>query len=105
MRIFSGIQPTGRKHLGNYLGAIRQYVEGQHRGEAIYCIVDLHAVTVPYDPAGLRAAVLDLLALLLAAGLYPRSPTERGSGCVLFRQGDVREHTELTWLLTSVTSV
>ena len=50
MRIFSGIQPTGQKHLGNYVGAIRQYVEGQDRGDAIYCIVDLHAITVPYDP-------------------------------------------------------
>ncbi|NUO54051.1 MAG: tryptophan--tRNA ligase, partial [Polyangiaceae bacterium] len=54
MRIFSGIQPTGRKHLGNYIGAIRQYVEGQSRGEALYCIVDLHATTVPYEPAALR---------------------------------------------------
>ena len=95
--IFSGIQPTGRKHLGNYIGAIRQYVEGQDRGDpAIYCIVDLHAVTVAYDPAELRAQLYDLTALLLAAGLDP----ER---CVLFRQGDVREHTELAWLLASVT--
>ncbi|MEA2494837.1 MAG: tryptophanyl-tRNA synthetase, partial [Thermoleophilaceae bacterium] len=98
MRIFSGIQPTGRKHLGNYIGAIRQYVEGQDRGDpAIYCIVDLHAVTVPYEPAALRASVLDTTAMLLAAGLDP-------SRCILFRQGDVREHTELCWLLTSVTS-
>ena len=98
MRIFSGIQPTGRKHLGNYLGAIRQYVEGQDRGDpAIYCIVDLHAITVPYDPAELRARVLDTTAMLMAAGLDP-------SRCVLFRQSDVREHTELTWLLTSVTA-
>ena len=57
MRIFSGIQPTGRKHLGNYIGAITQYVAGQDRGEAIYCVVDLHALTVAYDPAGLREAV------------------------------------------------
>jgi tryptophanyl-tRNA synthetase len=98
MRIFSGIQPTGRKHLGNYLGAIRQYVEGQDRGEAIYCIVDLHAVTVPYDAAGLRSTVYDTSALLLAAGLDP-------ARCLLFRQSDVPEHTELTWLLTSVTAV
>ncbi len=97
MRIFSGIQPTGRKHLGNYIGAIAQYVAGQERGEAIYCIVDLHALTVAYDPAELRAGLYDLLAVLLAAGLDP----ER---CVLFRQSDVREHTELTWLLSSVTS-
>ncbi len=95
MRIFSGIQPTGRKHLGNYIGAIRQYVEGQERGEAIYCIVDLHAVTVSYSPADLRRYVLDTAALLIAAGVDP----ER---CVLFRQGDVREHTELCWLLAGV---
>ena len=97
MRIFSGIQPTGRKHLGNYIGAIRQYVEGQDRGEAIYCIVDLHAITVPYEPAALRQSVLDTTAMLLAAGLDP-------SRCILFRQGDVHEHTELCWLLTSVTT-
>jgi tryptophanyl-tRNA synthetase len=97
VRIFSGIQPTGRKHLGNYIGAIRQYVEGQDRGEGIYCIVDLHATTVSYDPAELRERVYDTTAILLAAGLDP----ER---CVLFRQSDVREHTELTWLLSAVTA-
>lgn len=97
VRIFSGIQPTGRKHLGNYIGAIRQYVEGQDRGEAIYCIVDLHAITVPYEPAELREHLYDTTAILLAAGLDP----ER---CILFRQSDVHEHTELTWLLGSVTS-
>jgi tryptophanyl-tRNA synthetase len=96
MRIFSGIQPTGRKHLGNYIGAITQYVAGQDRGDAIYCIVDLHAITVPYEPAALRESVYDTAAILLAAGLDP----ER---CIFFRQGDVTEHTELCWLLTSVT--
>ena len=96
--IFSGIQPTGRKHLGNYIGAIRQYVEGQERGEpAIFCIVDLHAISVPYDPEELRERVYDTAAILLAAGLDP----ER---CILFRQSDVPEHTELTWLLSAVTS-
>jgi tryptophanyl-tRNA synthetase len=96
--IFSGIQPTGRKHLGNYIGAIRQYVEGQERGEpAIFCIVDLHAISVAYDPAELRERLYDTTAILLAAGLDP----ER---CVLFRQSDVREHAELTWLLSAVTS-
>src|SRR3954469_21648662 len=98
MRIFSGIQPTGRKHLGNYIGAIRQYVTGQDRGTAIYCIVDLHATTVAYDPAELRDRVYDTTAILLAAGVDP----ER---CILFRQGDVQEHAELTWLLTSVTAL
>src|SRR5829696_7019768 len=97
MRIFSGIQPTGRKHLGNYIGAITQYVAGQDRGEALYCIVDLHATTVAYDPAELRARVHDTMAILLAAGLDP-------DRCILFRQGDVHEHTELCWLLTSVTA-
>ena len=99
VRIFSGIQPTGRKHLGNYIGAIRQYVEGQDRGDpAIYCIVDLHAISVAYDPSELRERLYDTTALLIAAGLDP----ER---CVLFRQGDVQEHTELCWLLSSVTAV
>ncbi len=97
MRIFSGIQPTGQKHLGNYIGAIRQYVDGQDRGEAIYCIVDLHGTTMPYDPAELRGSTLDTTAILIAAGIDP----ERS---ILFRQGDVREHTELTWLLSAVTS-
>jgi len=99
MRIFSGIQPTGRKHLGNYIGAITQYVAGQDRGDpAIYCIVDQHAITVAYDPAELRERVYDTAAILLAAGLDP----ER---CILFRQGDVPEHTELCWLLTAVTAL
>ena len=97
MRIFSGIQPTGRKHLGNYIGAIVQYVAGQERGEAIYCIVDLHATTVAFDPAELRELTYDTAAILLAAGLDP----ER---CILFRQSDVHEHAELAWLLTSVTA-
>jgi tryptophanyl-tRNA synthetase len=97
VRIFSGIQPTGQKHLGNYIGAITQYVAGQDRGEAIYCIVDLHATTVPYDPAELRERSYDTAAILIAAGLDP-------DRCILFRQGDVAEHTELAWLLSSVTS-
>lgn len=99
MRIFSGIQPTGRKHLGNYIGAIRQYVEGQDRGDpAIFCIVDLHATTVSYDPRELRERVYDTTAILLAAGLDP-------DRCVLFRQADVVEQSELCWLLSSVTAV
>jgi tryptophanyl-tRNA synthetase len=99
MVIFSGIQPTGRKHLGNHIGAILQYVEGQDRADpSIYCIVDLHAITVEYDPATLRERVYDTAAILMAAGLDP-------DRCILFRQGDVHEHTELCWLLTSVTSI
>src|SRR3954470_5079372 len=97
MRIFSGIQPTGQKHLGNYIGAIRQYVEGQDRGEAIYCVVDLHAISVPYDPKQLQEYTLDTAATLLAAGIDPQHS-------ILFAQGDVCEHTELCWLLSGVTA-
>ncbi len=96
--IFSGIQPTGRKHLGNYIGAIRQYVEGQERGSpAVFCIVDLHALSVAYDPAELRERLYDTTAILLAAGLDP-------DRCILLRQSDVLEHAELTWLLSAVTA-
>ena len=98
MRIFSGIQPTGRKHLGNYIGAIVQYVASQERGEGIFCIVDLHAITVPYEAAELPERCYDTAAILLAAGLDP-------ARCTLFRQSDVPEHTELTWLLSSVTEL
>lgn len=97
MRIFSGIQPTGRKHLGNYIGAIRQYVEGQARGESIYCIVDLHGITVHYEPKELRRYLYDTTAILMAAGIDT-------SKSILFRQSDVQEHSELCWLLCSVTS-
>jgi tryptophanyl-tRNA synthetase len=97
VRIFSGIQPTGRKHLGNYIGAIRQYVDYQERGESIYCVVDLHALTVPQDPAELRERLYDTTAILIAAGLDP-------DRCVLFRQSDVGEHTELCWLLGTMTA-
>jgi tryptophanyl-tRNA synthetase len=99
MVIFSGIQPTGRKHLGNHIGAILQYVEGQDRADpSIYCIVDLHAITVDYEPAVLRERVYDTAAILMAAGLEP-------DRCILFRQGDVQEHTELCWLLSSVAAL
>jgi tryptophanyl-tRNA synthetase len=98
VRIFSGIQPTGRKHVGNYIGAIRGWVEGQDRGDpTIHCIVDLHATSVAYDPAALPGYVLDTTAMLIAAGLDPQR-------CILFRQSDVKEHSELTWLLSSVTA-
>jgi tryptophanyl-tRNA synthetase len=98
VRIFSGIQPTGRKHIGNYIGAVRGYLEGQERADlAIYCMVDLHATSVAYDAAALPGYVLDTTAMMIAAGLDPQR-------CILFRQSDVREHTELTWLLCSVTA-
>jgi tryptophanyl-tRNA synthetase len=98
MRIFSGIQPTGKKHLGNYIGAISQYVDLQEEGDpAIYFVVDLHSITVKFDPAELRERLYDTAAILLAAGLDPEK-------CIFFRQSDVPEHTELTWLLSSITS-
>ena len=97
MIVFSGIQPTGTKHLGNSIGGFRQYVAGQERGDpSIYCIVDLHSLTVEHEPTVLRERLYDLLALLIASGLDP----ERS---VLFRQSDVHEHTELTWLLSTIT--
>src|SRR4051794_41864356 len=94
-RIFSGIQPTGRKHLGNYIGAIRQYVEGQDRGEGIYCIVDVHATTVPYDAAELRERLHDTTGILIAAGVGPRR-------WILFPQPGVKEPTEWCWQLSAV---
>jgi tryptophanyl-tRNA synthetase len=102
VRVYSGIQPTGRKHLGNYLGAIRHYVTGQEEAEAagdesIFCVVDLHATTVAYDPAELRDRTYDTIALLMAAGIDPQRS-------ILYRQGDVPEVPELTWLLTAVTA-
>jgi tryptophanyl-tRNA synthetase len=94
--VFSGIQPTGEKHLGNYIGGFLGYIAGQDRGDpSIYCIVDLHSITVDFDPKQLRERVYDLLALFVAAGLDP----ERS---ILFRQSDVKAHTELSWLLSSV---
>ena len=97
MRIFSGIQPTGVKHLGNYIGAIRQYVATQDDGDAFFCIVDLHSITVAYDPDDLRESTLSLAALLFAAGLDPERST-------LFVQSHVPAHAQAAWLLGSVTS-
>ena len=91
-RVFSGIQPTGEKHIGNYLGAIRHWVDGQDEHECIYCIVDLHSITVPVDPEDLRASTLSLATLLFAAGIDP----ERA---ILFVQGHVPQHMELAWYL------
>jgi len=95
-RIFSGIQPTGEMHIGNYLGAVQNWVSLLDDYEAFYCIVDLHAITIPYEPAGLRQRVFDLAVGLLASGLNP----ER---CTLFTQSAVPEHAELQWLLGTVT--
>ena len=91
-RIFSGVQPTGNLHLGNYLGAIRNWVALQHDYDCIFCIVDLHAVTVPQDPVQLRAQTREVTAAYIAAGIDP----ER---CVIFNQSTVSGHAELAWLL------
>jgi len=98
MRVFSGIQATGAKHIGNYIGAMRQYVATQdaNEGEAFFCIVDLHSITVEYDPQDLHDRSLDLAALLYAVGLDPQR-------CVLFLQSQVTAHAEAAWLLSAVT--
>jgi tryptophanyl-tRNA synthetase len=97
MRVFSGIQPTGAKHLGNYAGGFRQYAAMQEQGEAFFCIVDLHSISVEYDPADLRERTLDLLAILIATGLDPERST-------IFAQSHVAAHAEANWLLSTVTS-
>ena len=96
MRVLSGIQPTGEKHLGNYVGAIRRWVAEQHEVDAFHPIVDLHAITLPQDPEALREASLDLAALLIAAGLDPEV-------CTLFLQSHVPEHPRLAWVLECMT--
>jgi tryptophanyl-tRNA synthetase len=97
MRIFSGIQPTGDKHFGNYSGGFRQYATTQEEGDAFFCIVDLHSITVAYDPAELRESTLDLAAMLFATGLDPDRST-------VFVQSHVTAHAEAAWLLSSVAS-
>jgi len=97
MRIFSGIQPTGAKHFGNYSGGFRQYAATQERGEGFFCIVDLHSITVDYDPADLHERTLDLAAILFATGLDPERST-------VFIQSHVTAHAEAAWLLSAVTS-
>lgn len=92
-RVFSGVQPTGNIHLGNYLGALRQFVELQDENECIYCIVDLHSITVPQDPKELRKHILDVAALYLSIGIDPKKST-------VFVQSDVSGHAELSWILT-----
>ena len=96
MRVLSGIQPTGEKQLGNYIGAIRRWVAEQHEVDAFHPIVDLHAITVPQDPEELRESTLDLTALLIACGLDP-------DVCTLFVQSHVPEHPRLTWVLECMT--
>ncbi|MEY8366441.1 tryptophan--tRNA ligase [Anaerovoracaceae bacterium 41-7] len=92
-RVFSGVQPTGNIHLGNYLGALRQFVELQDDHECIYCIVDMHAITVPQDPKELKEHILDVAALYIAVGIDPKKS-------IIFVQSDVSGHAELSWVLT-----
>ena len=95
-RIFSGIQPSGALHIGNYLGAVKNWVELQHKYESFFCIVDYHAITIPYDPADLRARTGDMALGLLASGLDPAK-------CTIFVQSRVPEHTELAWIFNTLT--
>jgi tryptophanyl-tRNA synthetase len=97
MRIFSGIQPSGDPHIGNYSGGFRQYAQTQERGEAFFCIVDLHAITIQHDPAALREGTLDIASMLFATGIDPDRST-------VFVQSHVTAHAEAQWLLSSVTS-
>ncbi|HEY3105546.1 MAG TPA: tryptophan--tRNA ligase [Gaiellaceae bacterium] len=93
MRIFSGIQPTGAKHFGNYSGGFRQYAATQDLGDAFFCIVDLHSITTPQDPETLRESTLDLAAMLLATGLDPERST-------IFVQSHVPAHTQAAWIVS-----
>jgi tryptophanyl-tRNA synthetase len=96
--VFSGIQPTGGIHIGNYFGAIKQWVDGQDDATNIFCLVDMHALTVPQEPAALHHQILETATVLLAAGIDPAKSR-------LFVQSDVREHGELTWYLSCVASM
>jgi len=98
MRIFSGIQPTGALHIGNYLGAIKQFLELQENNDCVFCVVDLHAITIPYNPKQLPDNVLNLAASYLAIGINPEKS-------ILFVQSHVTQHTELMWLLNTVTPI
>jgi tryptophanyl-tRNA synthetase len=95
-RIFSGIQPSGELHIGNYLGAVKNWVRLQHEFESIFCVVDYHAITIAYDPDVLRARRREMTICLLAAGLDPNV-------CSIFAQSQVPEHTELAWFLNTIT--
>jgi len=96
MRIFSGIRPTGNIHLGNYLGAIKQWIELQKENECVFCIVDMHAITTPYDPKELKKNILEMASIYLAAGVDPEKS-------IIFVQSAVKEHAELAWLLGTIT--
>jgi len=96
MRVFSGVRPTGELHIGNYLGAMKQWVELQKIHDCVFCIVDLHAITTPFLPENLQKNILELAIAYLAAGLDPEK-------CILFLQSQVKEHTELAWILGTIT--
>ena len=96
MKIFSGIRPTGNIHIGNYLGAIKQWIDLQEKNECVFCIVDLHAITTPYDPKELQKDVSNTLIVYLAAGINPDKS-------IIFAQSHVKEHAELAWLLETIT--
>jgi len=96
MRVFSGIRPSGELHIGNYLGAVKQWIELQETHEGIYCVVDLHAVTTPYDKKILKERIIDQAINYLALGLNPEK-------CILLIQSHVKEHAELAWLLSTIT--
>ena len=96
MRIFSGVRPTGELHIGNYLGAIKQWILLQEKNECVFCIVDLHGITTPYEPKELQKNILDVAITYLAAGLNPEK-------CIFFVQSQVKEHSELAWLLGTIT--
>jgi len=98
MRVFSGIQPTGEIHIGNYLGAIKQWIELQEENECIFCIVDLHSLTVPYSPQELKKRIFEKTIAYLASGVDPKKS-------IIFVQSEVPEHTELCWLLSVVTPI
>lgn len=98
MRIFSAIRPTGELHIGNYLGAIRQWIKLQEEAECVFCIVDLHALTTPYKPSGLQKNIIDVAIGYLASGLDPEK-------CIFFVQSKIKEHSELTWLLNTICPV
>ena len=98
MRVFSGIQPSGEIHIGNYLGALKQWIQLQEKNECVFCIVDLHSITVPYDIIGLKKRILEKAIAYLAAGLDPKK-------AIIFVQSQVPEHTELSWLLSTITPI
>ena len=98
MRIFSGVQPTGELHIGNYFGAVKQWVELQDKNECVFCIVDLHALTVPYDVKEMQSLILEKAIVYLASGINPEKS-------IIFVQSAVKEHAELAWLLNTITPV